>query len=88
MRYIGFDKHLWEYRQISKASIRSVTHMSFACIKAQYINLNIYGWVTKYYFYKDGLGAGNDLEYTISYYLEFNFTNWGDYLGMDFLNAR
>lgn len=26
-------------------------------------------------------------EYTHSYYLEFNFTNWGDYLGLDFLNG-
>lgn len=41
---------------------------------------------TKYYYYKDGLGQGNDLEYTISYYLEFNFTNWVDF-GGEFLNG-
>lgn len=42
---------------------------------------------TKYYFMKDGLGLGNDLEYTHSYYLEFEFTNWGEFLGVEYLNG-
>ena len=42
---------------------------------------------TKYIFVKDGLGLGNDLEYTHSYYLEFDFTNWGDPGGLEYLNG-
>ncbi len=36
---------------------------------------------TQYFFMKDGP------EYTHSYYLEFNFTNWGDPGGLDYLNG-
>ena len=43
--------------------------------------------VTKYYFMKDGLGAGNDLSYTHHYFLEFNFTNWGGLSGAEYLNG-
>jgi len=42
---------------------------------------------TKYFFQKDGLGPGNDLEYTQTYYQEFNFTNWGDIGGLEYLNG-
>jgi len=42
---------------------------------------------TKYIFVKDGLGFGNDLEYTHTYYLDFEFTNWGDPGGLDYLNG-
>lgn len=42
---------------------------------------------TKYIFIKDGLGLGNDLEYTLSYYLEFNFTNWAGLTGAEYLNG-
>lgn len=42
---------------------------------------------TKYFFQKEGLGPGNDLEYTQNYYLEFNFTNWGDIGGLEYLNG-
>ena len=42
---------------------------------------------TKYFFQKDGMGLGNNIEYTHNYYLEFNFTNWGDFSGLDFLNG-
>lgn len=41
----------------------------------------------KYIFVKDGLGIGNDLEYTHLYYLEFNFTNWAGLSGMEYLNG-
>jgi len=42
---------------------------------------------SKYYFMKDGLGLGNDLEYTLQYRLEFEFTNWGDFSGVYYLNG-
>ena len=42
---------------------------------------------TKYYFMKDGLGIGNNLEYTHTYYLEFNFTNWAGLAGAEYLNG-
>jgi len=42
---------------------------------------------TKYYFMKDGLGSGNNLEYTHTYYLEFNFTNWAGLAGAEYLNG-
>jgi len=41
---------------------------------------------TKYYFMKDG-GVGGDLSYTHHYFLEFNFTNWGEFAGLDYLNG-
>lgn len=40
---------------------------------------------TKYYFMKDGLGLGNDLEYTHNYFLEFNFTSWEGATGAEYL---
>jgi len=40
---------------------------------------------TKYYFMKDGLGLGNDLEYTHNYFLEFDFTSWGGSSGTEYL---
>ena len=42
---------------------------------------------TKYYFVKNGLGIGNNLEYTYNYFLEFNFTNWAGLSGMEYLNG-
>jgi hypothetical protein len=42
---------------------------------------------TKYFFQKDGLGLGNDWEYTHTYYLEFNFTNWAGLSGAEYLNG-
>ena len=42
---------------------------------------------TKYYFERDGLGPGNNLEYTLTYYLEFNFTNWAGLSGAEYLNG-
>jgi len=42
---------------------------------------------TKYIFIKDGLGLGNDLEYSLSYYLEFSFTNWAGLTGAEYLNG-
>jgi hypothetical protein len=42
---------------------------------------------TKYYFMRDGLGLGNNLEYTQNYFLEFNFTNWGGVSGAEYLNG-
>ena len=42
---------------------------------------------SKYIFVKDGLGLGTDLSYTHSYYLEFNFTDWGGTPGLDYLNG-
>jgi len=42
---------------------------------------------TKYYFQKDGLGFDNDLEYTHSYYLAFNFTDWGNISGLEYVNG-
>ena len=42
---------------------------------------------TKYYFQKDGLGLGNNLEYTHNYFLEFNFTNWAELFGVEYLNG-
>ena len=42
---------------------------------------------TKYFFMKDGLGLGNNLEYTYTYYLEFDFTNWAGISGMEYLNG-
>ena len=42
---------------------------------------------TKYFFQEDGLGPGNDLEYTHYYYLEFNFSNWGIIPDLYYLNG-
>ena len=42
---------------------------------------------SKYYFLEDGLGPGNDLEYTHYYYLEFNFSNWGIIPDLYYLNG-
>jgi hypothetical protein len=42
---------------------------------------------TKYYFMKDGLGLGNNLEYTQHYFLEFNFTNWAGLSMAEYLNG-
>ena len=42
---------------------------------------------TKYYYEKNGMGFGINLEYTLTYYLEFNFTNWGEFSGLEFLNG-
>lgn len=42
---------------------------------------------TKYYFMKDGLGLGSDLEYTHNYFLEFDFTNWAGLSGAEYLNG-
>ncbi|MHA2289466.1 MAG: hypothetical protein ACXABG_11835 [Promethearchaeota archaeon] len=42
---------------------------------------------TKYIFLKNGLGIGNNLEYTHSYSLEFNFTNWAGLSGAEYLNG-
>jgi len=42
---------------------------------------------TKYIFIRDGLGLGINLEYTHSYYLEFDFTNWAGMSGMEYLNG-
>jgi len=42
---------------------------------------------TKYYFLKDGMGPGNNLEYTHSYYLAFNFTDWGNITGLEYVNG-
>jgi hypothetical protein len=42
---------------------------------------------TKYLFLKDGLGLGINLEFTHSYYFEFNFTDWGDISGLDYING-
>ena len=42
---------------------------------------------TKYYFMKDGSGLGNDLEYTLQYSLEFEFTNWGELSGIYYING-
>jgi len=42
---------------------------------------------SKYIFIRDGLGIGINLEYTHSYYLEFNFTNWAGMSGMEYLNG-
>lgn len=42
---------------------------------------------TKYIFLKDGLGLGNNLEYTQNYFLEFEFTNWAGGSGMEYLNG-
>jgi len=42
---------------------------------------------TKYYFMKDGLGLGNNLEYTHNYFLEFEFTNWAGLSGAEYLNG-
>ena len=42
---------------------------------------------TKYFFMKDGLGLGHDLEYTHTYYLEFDFTNWAGLSGAEYLNG-
>ena len=42
---------------------------------------------TNYYFMKDGLGFGSDLSYTHHYFLEFNFTNWGEFSGLEYLNG-
>lgn len=39
---------------------------------------------TKYYFDKDGLGVGNDLQYTHEYRYAFNFTEWGDNYGAEY----
>jgi hypothetical protein len=42
---------------------------------------------TKYYFLKDGMGIGNNLEYTHSYYFAFNFTDWGNITGLEYVNG-
>ncbi len=42
---------------------------------------------TKYIFIKDGLGLGSNLEYTNSYYLAFNFIDWGNISGLDYVNG-
>jgi hypothetical protein len=42
---------------------------------------------SKYIFIKDGLGLGNDLSYTHSYYLEFDFKNWAGLSGAEYLNG-
>lgn len=42
---------------------------------------------TKYIFIKDHFGLGNDLEYTHSYFIEFDFTNWAGMSGMEYLNG-
>ena len=42
---------------------------------------------TKYYFMKDGQGVGNDLEYTLQYTFEFEFTNWGELSGVYYING-
>jgi len=42
---------------------------------------------TKYIFVKDGMGPGNDIEYTHTYYLEFEFTNWAGLSGAEYLNG-
>ena len=42
---------------------------------------------TKYYFMKDGMGLGNNLEYTHNYFLEFDFTNWAGLPGAEYLNG-
>ena len=42
---------------------------------------------TKYYFLKDGLGSGNNLEYTHEYTLEFEFTNWAETSGVYYING-
>ena len=41
---------------------------------------------TEYYFMKDG-GVGGDLSYTHHYFLEFNFTNWAEISGVEYLNG-
>ena len=33
------------------------------------------------------MGLGSNLEYTLSYYLEFNFTNWAGLTGAEYLNG-
>lgn len=42
---------------------------------------------SKYYFMKDGMGLGSNLEYTHNYFLEFNFTNWAGVSGAEYLNG-
>ena len=42
---------------------------------------------TKYYYHKDGFGLDNPLSYTHHYFLEFNFTNWGEISGLEYLNG-
>ena len=42
---------------------------------------------SKYVFIKDGLGFGSDLSYTYTYYLEFDFTNWTEFSGVEYLNG-
>ena len=36
---------------------------------------------------KDGMGLGNNLEYTHNYFLEFDFTNWAGLPGAEYLNG-
>jgi len=40
-------------------------------------------WDATYYFFD----KGSDLEFTHHYTLEFEFTNWGEYLGMYYING-
>jgi len=40
---------------------------------------------TKYYF--QYVESGTDIEYTLSYYLEFDFTNWAGLTGAEYLNG-
>jgi hypothetical protein len=70
--------------------------LTFFCTISPVFALNQYSvdpgakfrWdATKYYYMKDGLGLGNDLEYTLHYCLEFNFTNWAGVSGMEYLNG-
>ncbi|MFX0057463.1 MAG: hypothetical protein ACFE85_17200 [Candidatus Hodarchaeota archaeon] len=42
---------------------------------------------TKYIYIKDGMGPGNNLEYTHNYYFEFNFTDWGNITGLEYVNG-
>lgn len=42
---------------------------------------------TKYFFQKDGLGSGLNLEYTHEYRLEFEFTNWAEISGLYYING-
>lgn len=42
---------------------------------------------TKYLWIKDGLGLGNPLLIEDNFYLAFNFTNWADYYGSEYING-
>jgi hypothetical protein len=54
---------------------------------AVYPGANFRWDATKYIFIKDGLGLGTNLEYTHTYFLEFNFTNWAGSTGAEYLNG-